>query len=41
MAMTGHKSFKAFFSYIRVTQEEHVSLIEKHYEEQEKKKEKK
>jgi hypothetical protein len=32
MAITGHKTEKAFLSYIKVTPEEHAKKLERHWE---------
>jgi integrase len=34
MAITGHKSEKAFYSYIKVNEEEHAEMLRRHWEKQ-------
>ncbi len=31
MAITGHKTEKAFYSYIKVNEEEHAEMLKKHW----------
>lgn len=34
MAMTGHKTEKAFLSYIKVSEEEHAEMLMEHWKSQ-------